>query len=259
MPLVPPAASIALKDAILYRALRLAQITRGPGRIANPEQLNDALIALNGLLDSVNIQHEGIFSINNNRYTLAPPKLSYSIGIDPLGVQIADFPVPRPVRIDQARLVLTNSPSPVYLPLVLATADQWASITVRQVPTTVPQVMFCDYNYPLAKLFFWGYPTAACDVELWTWQPFTVFATITDNVVLPPGYKDMFVYNLAVRLADQFGTVAPPNVLTEARRTLARVKALNSPATPMGSNDYGTEGDRYRGAGRGDFNYMSGM
>jgi hypothetical protein len=68
----------------------------------------------------------------------------------------------------------------------------------------------------------------------------------------------MFVYNLAVRLADQFGTVAPPNVMTEARRTLSRVKALNSPSTPMGSNDYGTEGDRYRGAGRGDFNYMSG-
>src|SRR6516225_4372344 len=135
MPLVPPALSIVLKDAILYRALRLAQITRGPGRTANPEQFNDALIALNGMLDSVNIQHDGIFSINNNRYTLAPPKLSYSIGIDPLGVEIADFPVPRPIRIDQARLVLTNSPSPVYLPLVLATADQWASITVRQVPT----------------------------------------------------------------------------------------------------------------------------
>ena len=259
MSVVPVASSIQLKDAILYRALRLAQITRGPGRTANPEQLNDALVALNGMLDSLNIQHDGIYSINNQRYTLAPPKLSYTIGIDPLGVQHADFPVPRPVRIDQARLVMTNSPTPVYLPLVIATADQWASITVRQVPTTVPQVMYCDYNYPLSRLFFWGYPTSSCDVELWQWQPFTAFATITDSVVLPPGYSDMFVYNLAVRLADQFGTVAPPNVQTEARRKLGRVKALNSPSMPMGSNDYGTEGNRYDSGTRGTFNYMTGQ
>src|SRR5215831_18091261 len=156
MPLVPPVASIQLKDAILYRALRLAQITRGPGRTANPEQFNDALLALNGLLDSLNIQHDAIFSINNDRYHLTPSKRSYSIGIDPLGVKLADFRVPVPIRIDQARLVLTASASPVYLPLTLATAEQWASITVRDVPTTVPQVMYCDYDYPIANLWFGG-------------------------------------------------------------------------------------------------------
>lgn len=256
---VPPPASIVLKDAILYRALRLAQITRGPGRTANPEQLNDALIALNGMLDSFNIQHDAIFSIDNQRYTLTPSKRSYSIGIDPTGLKTADFHAPRPIRIDQARLVLTSSPTPVYLPLFVATADQWATITVRDIPTTVPEVLFCDYDYPLSNLFFWGYPSVRNDVELWTWQPFSTFSAITDSVVMPPGYADMCVYNLAVRLSDQFGTVLPPNVMTEARRTLGRIKALNSPSTPMGSNDYGTEGDRYRGGGRGDWNYMSGM
>ena len=254
MPLVPPVASIQLKDAILYRALRLAQITRGPGRTANPEQLNDALLALNGLLDSLNIQHDAIFSINNDRYHLTPSKRSYSIGIDPLGVKTADFQVPVPIRIDQARLVLTAPASPVYLPLTLATAEQWASITVRDVPTTVPQVMYCDYDYPIANLWFWGYPTAGNDVELWTWQPLGRFTAITDSVVMLPSYVEMLVYNLAVRLADQFGTVLPPNVMSEARRLLGRIKAVNNPSLPMGSNDYGTEGDRYRG----DFNYMAG-
>jgi hypothetical protein len=119
--------------------------------------------------------------------------------------------------------------------------------------------MFCDYDFPLANLFFWGYPTASCDIELWTWRPLPQYFSVNDSVILPPGYADMLTYNLAVRLADQFGTVAPPNVLTEARRTLGRVKALNDANTPMGSNDYGTEGQRYRGAGRGDWNYMSGM
>ena len=252
-------ASIVLRDQILYRALRLAQITRGPGRIANPEQLNDALIALNGMLDSLNIQHDGIFSVNNNSYTLTPSKTNYTIGIDPLGVAHADFAAPRPIRIDKARLVLTSSPTQVYLPLAIATHMEWASIVVRQIPTTIPQILYCDYAYPLANLFFWGYPTQANKVELWTWQPFTTFASVVDNVILPPGYPDMLCYNLAVRLADQFGTVAPPNVMTEARKTLARVKALNTPSTPIGTTDGGTRGDRRGGGSQADFNYMSGM
>jgi hypothetical protein len=254
-------ASIALKDAVLYRALRLAQITRGPGRIATPDQFQDALGALNGMLDSLNVQHDGIYSVNNNQYTLTPPKTNYTIGLLPTGPQTADFQVPRPIRIDQARLVLTNSPTPVYLPLALATHSEWATIVVRKVQTTVPRVLYCDYGYPLANLYFWGYPTSACNVELWTWQPFTAFTTITDNVIFPSGYVDMLVYNLAVRLADQFGTVLPPNVQVEARRTLARVKALNSPSTPMGSNDSGTRDERYRGGSgtRGDFNYYAGL
>jgi len=249
--------ALAVKDLILYRALRLAQVTRGPGRTANPEQFQDALMALNGMLDSLGIQHDAIFSINNERYTLSPSKRSYSIGIDPLGARTADFQAPVPTRIDQARLVLTASASPVYLPLTIATADQWASITVRDVPTTVPQVMYCDYDYPIANLWFWGYPTAGNDVELWTWQTFTRFNTILDQVVMLPSYVDMCVYNLAVRLADQFGTVLSPNVMTEARRTLSRIKALNNPSLPMGSADYGVKGDH--GGGRGDFNYMSGQ
>jgi hypothetical protein len=251
-----PGLSLSVQDAILYRALRLAQITRGPGRTANPEQFNDALIALNGMLDSLNIQRDAIYTIDNARYTLTPPKTSYSIGQDPTGMTVADFNAPRPINIDQARLVLTSSPTPVYLPLRIATPEEWATITVRQMPTTIPQVLYYDADFPLANLYFWGYPTQANDVELWTWSPLPQYFAITDSVIVPPGYADMLCYNLAVRLADQFGTVAPPNVMTEARRTLGHVKALNGMTTPMGSADWGARS--MSTPDRGDWNYLYG-
>jgi len=247
----------AVKDAVLYRALRLAQVTRGPGRTANPEQFQDALIALNGLIDSLQIQRDVIYHADQSRYTLTPSKTSYTIGIDPTGMQTADFAAPAPVLIEKARLVLTGSPTPVYLPLTLATPMEWSDITTRQIASTIPQVLYPDYGYPIMTLWFWPYPTQPNDVELWTWVRLTEFSTINDVFIAPAGYTDMLTYNLAVRLADQFGTVLPPNVLTDARRFLGRVKALNSPSNPMGSTDYGTEGRK--GSGRGGFNYLTGM
>ena len=125
------------------------------------------------------------------------------------------------------------------------------------IPGTVPRGMFCEYASPLASLYLWGYPTAANSLELWTWQQLAQFVTINDNVVLPPAYIDMLVYNLAVRLADQFPTLAQmsPNVAIEARRILGRVKAINLPSPPIPSADYGAEG---RPLGAGGFNYMTG-
>jgi hypothetical protein len=248
--------SLKVQDAILYRALRLARVTNGPGRTPNPEQYVDALISLNGLLDSLNIQPGAIYTVQPARYTLAPPKTFYTIGIDPTGAVTADFQAPRPIHIDRARLVLTSSPSPVYLPLHIATDAQWASIVVREIPVTIPQIMYCNYDHPIAKLFFWGYPTQANDLEMWTWQPLTQFTSLNDPVVAPAGYLDMLTYQLAVRLGDQFGTSAAmsPNVAADARRMLGRVKALNDPNSPIGSADAGAAGRR----GGGDFNYLTG-
>ena len=45
-----------------------------------------------------------------------------------------------------------------------------------------------------------------------------------------------------------------PNVISDARIKLGKIKALNDPNHPMGTTDAGT-----RGKPAGDFNYMSGM
>lgn len=244
--------SLKVQDAILYRALRLARITGGPGRTPNPEQFVDALISLNGLLDSLNIQPGVIYTTQPARYTLAPPKTFYTIGIDPTGAVTADFPVDAPVRIDQARLVL-NSVN--WLPLHIADAAEWSTLVVREMPSSVPTALYYDYAFPIAKLYLWGYPTVSNDLELWTWQTLKHFASLNDPVIAPEGYLDMLTYQLAVRLGDQFGTAAAmsPNVISDARRMLGRVKAMNDPNKPMGSADYGTRGRR-----GGDFNYVSG-
>jgi hypothetical protein len=249
-------ASYAVRDVVLYRALRLAGITTGPVRTANPETFADALLSLNGFIDYLNAQGDAIFTVQPEQFTLAPPKLVYTIGIDPYGLVVADFAAPRPAHILRANLVLTSSSPAVYVPLRIVDEFTYSQLSVRNIPVTIPSYLYCDYDFPLAGLHLWGYPSQANDLELWVWQQLTGFASADDPCILPPGYLDMFVYNLAARLMDQFPERAKenPNVRQQAMRMLGKVKAANSPSEAIPSADYGTSGS----TGGGWFNFLTG-
>jgi hypothetical protein len=248
-----------VQAAILYRALRLSGVTMGPGRTPSPDQYSDALLSLNGFIDYLNAQPDAVFSVNNDSYVLSPPKLTYTIGIDPSGAVLADFRVPAPLKIIRANLVLAATPS-VYVPLRMVDQYDYAALGVRQVPTTVPTVLYYDEDFPIAGLHLWGYPSTSNSLELWTWQALSTYATINDPVVLPPGYADMYVYNLAARLQDQFASQLQspfnPRLQEQANRMLGRVKANNSTVEPMPSADFGTAGRKDSG---GYFNYGTGQ
>ena len=239
---------MSVATELLYPALRLAGILGAPGRTASTSELADAFDALNRMLGSWTIQDELIYTIQAARYNLSPSQTSYTIG--PSG---ADFIAPRPVRITQANLVLLGA-SEVHLPLNLLTDTQWARRRVTVIPTTVPTDLYNDFAFPNSRLYLWGYPTMANDLELFTWQQLSSFPSQAAAVSLPLGYANAICYNLAVQLNDQFGTPIRPNVLATARRTMAWVKGNNAPSPAVPSADFGTAGGR-----GGTFNYITGM
>jgi hypothetical protein len=240
---------MSVATELLYPALRLAGILGAPGRTASTSELADAFDALNRMLGSWSVQDELIYSIQVDRYNLSPSKTSYTIG--PTG---ADFIAPRPIRITQATLVLLG-PSELHLPLTLLTDAQWAYKRLREIPTSVPTELYDDYDFPNSRLYLWGYPTVANDLELFTWQTLSSFPSQAAAVSLPPGYANAIVYNLAVQLNDQFGTPIRPNVLTTARRTSAWLKGNNATSPAIPSADFGTRGSQHSG----QFNWVTGM
>jgi hypothetical protein len=240
---------MSVATELLYPALRLAGILGAPGRTASTSELADAFDALNRMLGSWSIQGELIYTIQAARYNLSPSKVSYTIG--PTG---ADFTAPRPIRITQATLVLLG-PSELHLPLNLLTDAQWAHVRLREIPSSVPTDLYNDGAYPNSRLYLWGYPSVANDLELFTWQLLASYPSQAAAVSLPPGYAQAVVYNLAVCLNDQFGTPIRPNVLATARRTSAWVKANNAPSPAIPIVDFGTRGSQHSGT----FNWATGM
>jgi hypothetical protein len=231
---------------ILYPALRLAGVLTAAGRGASSSQLADAFASLNRMIDAWTIQRLLIYTIRADRYNLSPSQITYTIG--PGG----NFDATRPVRITAANIVLLGS-TETRVPLRLLTDRDWAAKRLQVVPTTVPTELYNDGAFPVSTLFLWGYPTAANDLELFTWSQLTPFGAATDPVVLAPGYEDAVVYNLAVRLCGQFGTQLRGDVAQIARESKGLVKSYNSISPRISSTDIGTGANR-----GGGFNYLTG-
>jgi hypothetical protein len=113
--------------------------------------------------------------------------------------------------------------------LAIVTDQQWAQIVTQDVPNAVPEVLYNDRAYPLSTLYLWGQPPAGYQLELFVWTLVPQFVALTDVVLLPPGYEDALVLNLAVRLAPHFQRVVDGDVRQQARESLMRLLSINAP------------------------------
>lgn len=214
---------------ILYPALRKAGVTLGPQRTPSPAQFQDAIDELNRLAGSLNCDRLFIYSIARNEYPLDPAKATYTIGESPDPFAEIDFRAQRPQLIERANIISGSSELAVTYPLGLATDLQWADIGVRQMPDSIPQILYNDRAYPVSTLYFWGQPASGQVLELFTWVQVPAFQNVTDVVLLPMQYEDALVLNLAVRLAPHFQKVLDQNVREDARVALMHLRSINAP------------------------------
>ncbi len=195
----------------------------GAGRGAGQSESEVALGLLNGLLDAWNAEGLIVYSVRQDSYALSPNKQSYTIGPAP-----ADFNAPRPVHIERANAVLTFSGQPVRVPVAILTAAEWAAIPSRSDQSVVPQRLYDDYAAPISTLWVHPIPSAACLLELFTWQQLARIAALGDTLVLPPAFEHALAYNLAVALAPAFDLPPRPEVAAMAVRAKAVIAELNA-------------------------------
>ena len=111
----------------------------------------------------------------------------------------------------------------------MLTDDQWAEIPVKNIQSALPQKLYNDGAYPLMNLSFWCVPNEAVNVSLYMWTQLTQFADLVTDYTFPPGYFEAIIYNLAVRMAPEFGRQMQPDVIGLAVAALSRIKTINLP------------------------------
>lgn len=217
----------------------------GPGRTitANSTPAVDAGFVLNAILDSANADRLNIFTISNASYNLTAGQQSYTIGAS------GNFNTTRPQKIESANLILSGN---LRQPLKLINDQQFASIKLQSVQSTIPQYLYNDGNYPLSTLFLYPVPSANLQLELWTWQLLSQITDITATASLPPGYADFLRFRLAVRLAAEWGKPLRPDVVELANQAERNIQRGNLPAPLMAC-----DGGVLNGRG-GQFNYLTG-
>jgi len=201
------------------------------GETATADQQTDALTALNSMIGVWSTEQLLIWAKVSEDFTLVPSQQSYTFGTG------GNFNSTRPQKIENAYLVTGTSPNVFEIPVDIVNQDQWASITVKTTQSAIPQRLYNDTAYPLSNIYLWPIPNAANTLRLYSWKPLSSFSTADSTVDLPPGYEEALRYNLAVRLAPEYGRPILPQVQEIAVGSKAAIKRMNTKFNLLISDD----------------------
>jgi len=220
---------VELGKGILYPALRKAGITLAPGRTPSPAQFQDATDELTRITESLNCDRLFIYTLDIEQFPLQAGKKTYTIGQDPTGQTTADFDVPWPEGITFANVMMSGGVSPLRYKVAILTPQMWSRVALQDISGTIPQALYYDRSYPIGTISIVGQPAEGAVLELYLWHRVPTYQSLDDVVLLPPGYEDTLVLNLAVRLAPHFQREVHPDVRQQARESLMRLQSVNAP------------------------------
>lgn len=196
------------------------------GALAEGESLSaqgavDALASMNRMIGNWSTQRLLVHSILRETFPLSAGVQAYTMGTG------ATFDTDRPQALERAGVLVTASGSTTEYPLRIATVEQWAEIVVKDVQSDFPSDVYPEGTYPDETLNFWPVPSSAQTVVLYSRKPISSIATLDTVISVPPGYEEAMVYNLAIRLAPEYGKMVPDAVALVANDSLANLKTMN--------------------------------
>ena len=206
-------------------ALRLiGQLAEGETPSAATSQ--DALTAMNQMLDSWSAERLSVFSTQDQTFTWTQGLISRTLG--PTG----DFVGNRPVLLDDATY-FKDPTNGISFGIKIINQQQYDGIAVKTVTSTYPQVIWLNMDMPNVSMYIYPVPTKALEWHFISVTELVEPATLATELVIPPGYLRAFRFNLACEIAAEFGVEPPPSVQRIAMSSKRNIKRINNPDDVM--------------------------
>jgi hypothetical protein len=218
-------------------ALRLIGML-AEGETPSAATSEDALLALNQMIDSWSTERLSVFSTQDQVFSWAPGLISRTLG--PSG----DFVGNRPILLDDATY-FRDPASGISFGIKIINQQQYDGIAVKTVTSTYPQVMWINMDYPNIDMYVYPVPTKVLEWHFISVTELDQPATLATTIAFPPGYLRAFRYNLACEIAAEFGVEPSPQVLRIAMASKRNLKRINNPDDIM-SLPYSIVGTRQR-------------
>lgn len=202
-------------------ALRLLGVL-AEGETPSASVSQDALTALNQMLDSWSTERLAVFSTQDQVYNWQPNVRNITMG--PSGTFVAQ----RPILMDDATYFRDASTNVSY-GIQLINNQQYNAIAVKTVTSTYPQFMWVNMTYPDVEIYVYPVPTRVLEFHFVSVEPLTQAATLVTPLAFPPGYLRAFRYNLACEIAPEFGVEPSPQVKRIAMYSKRDLKRINNP------------------------------
>ncbi len=206
---------------IINGSLRLLGVL-AEGETPSAETSQDALRAMNQMIDSWNTERLSVFSTQDQVFTWPAGQLNRTLG--PSG----NFVGNRPVLLDDATY-FKDPGTGVSYGIKFINQQQYDGIAVKTVTSTYPQVIFVNNTFPDIDMFVYPRPTRDLEWHFISVEELSQPATLATTLHFPPGYLRAFRYNLACELAPEFGTEPSPQVMRIAMSSKRNLKRINNP------------------------------
>lgn len=190
------------------------------GESLESSEASDGLAELNRMLDSWSNENLMIYAVVEEEFALTASKASYTMGSS------GDFNTTRPVEIVKAGLRDLDSPVNEY-PVTIYTVEQWSDIVAKTTDSTYPWAIYPENTYPLETINVYPVPTTNYKLVLYSLKPLSSFSALTTVASFAPGYEDAVIYNLAVRLAPEYGKSTTAELLMLATNAKKMIKRRN--------------------------------
>lgn len=233
---------------LINGALRLIGVL-AEGETASANTTNDALSALNDLLDSWSNESLLVSPVVREVLSFASAGVKQVYTFGPGG----DLTTARPVTIQTALIQINSSSPAIELPLDMLNQDQYSAVVLKGTTSTYPTAIYIDDAYPALNMNVWPVPTdSTSKLIIYSQKPFTS-AALSTPLSLQPGYLRALRFNLAIDLAPEFGKSAPQEVIAIAEQSKAAIKRNNitpsflevDPAIRAGNGVYNWRTDGY--------------
>jgi hypothetical protein len=209
-----------VRDVVTDSLTELGVLAAGETAPAGDADLG--LRTLNRLVDMWAAVRLMIHTVTRTTATLTANQSSFTVG--PSG----NINIARPMFLERIGFVDTSTDPDTEYPLTLLTEQGWADVTLKALTGTYPQAAYYNPTNTTGTLWPWPIPTSATlQWVLYHWAAVAEFASLSDTVALPPGYREMLVTNLAVRLAPSFEREVTPALAQQALTALSMVKRSN--------------------------------
>jgi hypothetical protein len=218
-------------------ALRLIGML-AEGETPSAATSQDALVAMNQMIDSWNTERLSVFSTQDQIFTWPASTLSRTLG--PTG----NFVGNRPVLLEDSTY-FRDAATNVSYGIKIINQQQYNGIAVKTVTSTYPQVMWVNMTYPDIEMYVYPVPLRPLEWHFVSIQELTQPAVLATTLSFPPGYLRAFKYNLACEIAAEFGVEPSPQVQRIAMTSKRNLKRINNPDDVM-AMPYGIVANRQR-------------
>lgn len=212
---------MATAGDIINGSLRLLGIL-AEGETPSAETAQDALNAMNQMIDSWNTERLAVFAAREQVFRWPAGLLTRTLG--PTG----DFIGHRPVMLEDSTY-FRDPGTGVSFGIKFINHQQYNGIAVKTVPSIYPQVMWVNNTFPDITMTVFPRPLRALDWHFVSVEELARPVTLATELRFPPGYLRAFRYNLALELAPEFGMEPSAQVMRIAMTSKRDLKRINNP------------------------------